>query len=481
MLRMRSRQWQSTIEWTLALTGLGLIVSAYRHWLHTNPTTVALTLLLYILLLAARLRLRHAVVTSVLATAAYNFYFLPPFDTFTIADPQNWLALFAFLGTSVVGSRLSQKAKDETREARTRQREIEALFALSRDLLLIDSLNKLLNTLPALIRFASRADEVLLYLLDGDRIYQDDLVHQFDVRREDLRQLALSLSRLEMTGTERVNIPVMAGAKPRGLLVLSPPRLSPEGNQAVGSLVSIAIDRAQALEDVARSEASKENERLRSLMLDSVTHELRTPLTAIKGAATTLLGTHQPLTEESHELVSIIDEEADRLNRLVGRAVEMAQIESGDVQLHLQRTEVSDLVRDAQESCPSVQTAHPVSLDIPELPKITVDAVMMTKVLCNLIENAAKYSEPSAPIFISAELRDESVNVSVADRGIGIDDTEQSLIFDRLYRSRFIGGRVPGSGMGLAISRAIVEAHHGKLTVTSQLGHGSVFTVSLPA
>ncbi len=480
---MRSRQGQSIIEWTLSLTGLALIVGAYRHWIHTNPTTVALTLLLYILLLAARLPLRYAVVTSVLATAAYNFFFLPPLGTFTIADPQNWLALFAFLGTSVVASRLSQKAKDETREARTRQREIEALFALSRDLLLIDSLNKLLNTLPSLIRFTSRADEVVLFLLDGDRIYQDDFVHSFELKRDELRQLALSLSRIE-SSNGRVNIPVMAGAKPRGLLVLAPSRLSPESNQAVGSLVAIAIDRAQALEDVARSEASKENERLRSLMLDSVTHELRTPLTAIKGAATTLLGADLTLTADAQELVSIIDEEADRLNRLVGRAVEMAQIESGDVHLHLEPTTLSELIREAQESCPSVQNTHPMQYDIPSAPaplRITVDTVMMTKVLCNLVENAAKYSEPTSPIFLSAEANDGSVSISVADRGIGIDESEQGLIFDRLYRSRAIGGSIPGSGMGLAISRAIVEAHGGKLSVTSQLHHGSVFTITLPA
>ena len=476
---MRSRQWQTITEWVLALSGLGCIVLVYRDWLHVNPTTVALTLLLYILLLAARLRLHHAVVASLLATVAYNFFFLPPVGTFTIADPQNWLALFAFLATSVVGSRLSQKAREEAREAKTRQREMESLFALSRDLLLIDSLNKLLNTLPSLVRFASHAAGVVLYLLEGDRIYQDEFMHALEADRESLRQLALSVSQVESDGTGGVHIPVMAGARPRGVLVLSRSRLSPESNQALGNLVSIAIDRAQALEDVAKSEASKENERLRSLMLDSVTHELRTPLTAIKGASTTLLGGRVE-AEELRELASIIDEEADRLNRLVSRAVEMAQIESGEVHLHVQSAALDYLVREAQENCPAIQNTHPVTLDIPDLPRLTVDVSMMVKVLCNLLENAAKYSDESSPIFISGELRDGFIHANVADRGIGIDEDEQSLIFDRLYRSRAIGGRVPGSGMGLAISRAIVEAHHGKLTVTSQPGQGSVFTVSLP-
>ena len=478
---MRSRQWQSAIEWSLAFSGLGLIVIACRHWLHPNPTTVALTLLLYILLLAARFRLQHAIAVSLVATAAYNFFFLPPVGTFTIADPQNWLALFAFLATSVVGSRLSQKAKDEARTARSRQSEMASLFALSRDLLMFENLNELLNALPALVRSAARADGVILFLLDGDRIYQDEFTHEFDPDRERLRQLALSVSQVDLTATGSVHIPVMAGAKPRGLLTLSRPHLSRESNQAIGSLVSIAIDRAQALEAAAKSEASKENERLRSLMLDSVTHELRTPLTSIKGASTTLLSSDQLAPEERRELASIIDEEADRLNRLVSRAVEMAQIESGDVHLHLQPASLERLVRNAQEACPLAPNTHPVAMTFPELPTVMVDTDLMTKVLCNLIENAAKYSEPSSPILVTGEVRDGFVHVSVADRGIGIDENEQGLIFDRLYRSRSIGGRVAGSGMGLAISRAIVESHHGKLTVTSQPGRGSVFTVSLPA
>ena len=215
-------------------------------------------------------------------------------------------------------------------------------------------------------------------------------------------------------------------------------------------------------------------------MLDSVTHELRTPLTSIKGASTTLLSSDQLAPDERRELASIIDEEADRLNRLVSRAVEMAQIESGDVHLHLQPASLERLVREAQEDCPLAQNTHRVTMEFPELPKIVVDTDLMIKVLCNLIENAAKYSEPSSPILITGELRDGFVHASIADRGIGIDESEQALIFDRLYRSRSIGGRVAGTGMGLAISRAIVASHHGKLTVTSQLGRGSVFTVSLP-
>ncbi len=477
---MTSQRRQAIYEWIVVFLGLGLIVFLNRRLLHTNSTTVALVLLLYILLLAAQLRRHYAVVVSVVAAAAYNFYFLPPIGTFTIVDPQNWLALFAFLATAVIGSSLSQRARQETREARARQREVEALLALSRDLLLIESFGKLVNQVPVLARSASGAGDALLYLLEGDRVYLDGYASDRKVDSSSLRFLALSLVQVQITKANGTTIPLTVGARPRGLLKLSSSQLSIESNQALGSLISIALDRALALEEVSRNKASRENDRLRTLMLDSVTHELRTPLTAIKGASTSLLSLEEIATADLHELASIIDEEADRLDRLVGRAVEMAQIESGEVHMHIEMADIGNLVRESLDNCSWVRNTHPISVDIPDLPTVAIDVEMIAKVLCNLLENAAKYSEPTAPIFITAEQRDHRVLISIADQGVGIEEDEQELVFDRLYRSRAIGGRVQGSGMGLSISRAIIQNHHGSLTVTSQLGHGSVFTVSLP-
>ena len=141
---------------------------------------------------------------------------------------------------------------------------------------------------------------------------------------------------------------------------------------------------------------------------------------------------------------------------------------------------VEELVTEARRSCGWVEATHPLTVNLPALPLVSADAEMIEKVLCNLLENAAKYSDAESPIFISAEAREGDVLVSVADRGIGIDPAEQGLIFQRLYRARAQGSVTSGSGMGLAISRAIVEAHGGRLSVTSQSGHGSVFTFSLP-
>ena len=204
-------------------------------------------------------------------------------------------------------------------------------------------------------------------------------------------------------------------------------------------------------------------------MIDSITHELRTPLTSIKGAATALLagGVEQ---ESSHELLSIIDEESDRLNRLVSHdRTKCAQLDAQQVQMHFAPVSVRQLVEEARETCSWVEENHPVKVDVPDTLEIRADGGFLQKVICNLLDNAAKYSKPDMPITISAERRGECIAVSVADRGIGIDSSEQSLIFERFYRARNHNEGTAGTGMGLAISRSIIEAHGGHIDVTSHL------------
>ena len=477
---MNSRRFLSTTRWAIAFGALAGIVFAYRHWVHVNPTTVALTLVLFVLVLAAQWELRYAIAVSIAATAAYNFYFLPPVGTFTISDPQNWLALFAFLGTSIVGSRLSQRARGEAAKALRRQRELEVLYLLSRELLQTESVAAAVQAVPRLINTSALAESVILYLLEGDRLYQAGLHPITGVELPHLRQMALTLPAVQPTSGNEVLVPLRSGVRPRGLLSIRGGTLSIESLEAVGGLVSITLDHAQGIEEATRSEANKQSERLRTLILDSITHELRTPLTSIKGAAGALLADGEMGKDDRTELISIVDEEADRLNRLVGQAVEMARIEAREVQMHLEPLDMRVLVQEAQEGCAWVAASHPLHIDIPELPRVNGDRDLLSKVICNLLENAAKYSGPASPIFVSAEAKEGMLATSVADRGIGIDPSEQGLIFDRLYRSRTQAEGPSGTGMGLAICRAIIEAHHGDLNVTSQLGQGSVFTFTVP-
>ncbi len=468
----------AAFRWLTAWMALAGIVLVYYRWLHVNQTTVALTLLLYILALASLWSLRYALAISFAATLAYNYYFLPPIGTIVIADAQNWLALFVFLATAVIGSRLSQRARDEADEARARQREVEFSFQLSREQL--DDVGNLVSALPMLVNRATAAASTLLYLMDGDRLFQYGSAARSEVEIPHLRQLSLTLHQVDDSQADGTRIPLMAGARPRGLLTLRGVALSRQSLQTIGGLVSIALDRAQALEDVAKNEANKESERLRTLIIDSITHELRTPLTSIKGAASAMISTPGMQPEARRELLEVIDEESDRLNLLVTRATEMAQLDSQQVHMSFDSVTVGDMLEEAKSACASSLADRAVSVVSPPLPKVTADPEFIGKVLCNLLENAAKYSLAGTPIFLSAQQQENDVLISVADRGFGIDSSEQTLIFDRFYRARSHAGQVTGTGMGLAISKAIVEAHGGTLSVTSQLGQGSVFTFTLP-
>jgi two-component system sensor histidine kinase KdpD len=230
-----------------------------------------------------------------------------------------------------------------------------------------------------------------------------------------------------------------------------------------------------------RSEASRESERLRSALLDSITHEFRTPLTSIKASVTSLKSEVAMNEEQRRDFVEIIDEESDRLNRLIGEAVEMARLDANEVKLELAPHPIQEAVDAALQASKDAMADHPVEVRFPDnLPAAMMDIDWIKKVLQHLVENAAKYSSVGQPIFISSEVRNGRLITSVADRGVGIDDLERSMIFDKFYRGQGQRYRVQGTGMGLAIVKAIVEAHGGRIEVSSQVGHGSVFSFGLP-
>ena len=477
---MNTKRLIIIVRWVAIVLCLTGIVTFYRFFLHANPTTVALTLLLLILFVAANWGLRYAISTSIAATVCYNYFFLPPVDTFTVSDPQNLLALIVFLITSVFASRLSDRIRAESREARARQAELEVLYRLSRALLQSDELAQLTNAIPAAILMATDAKAVLFFLLDGDRVYRAGGEWPTDIGVDVLREMAHAMTITNSPDGHTSIVPLKTGVRPRGVLLLHSIHLSGPSLEALAGLVSVSLDRARALEEVTRGEAAKESERLRALMIDSITHELRTPLTSIKASVSTLLSS-QVSAEDSHELLTVIDEESDRLNRLVAQAVEMAQLDTQEVRMSFSMQSVSELIRRAIETNEAILSGHEVTVSLPQnLPSVEADPTWIEKVLGNLLENAAKYSGPTQPIFISAESQNGQVAVSVADRGVGIDAMEQSLIFDKFYRARAQRQMASGTGMGLAISRAIVEAHGGTLSVTSQVGQGSVFILTLP-
>jgi len=456
------------------------IVLFYTRAVKLNPTTVALTFLLAVLIVSANWGLTVAVFMSFVAAVAFNFFFLPPIGTLSIAETQNWVALFAFLFTAVVASNLSERVRREARAADERRREVERLYSFSQQLLVTENVVELLNAIPRYLVETFGATQAAVYLSEKDRVYRS-AADDGEISKDALK-VAAARSELVLGRDRGVCFsPIRMGIRSLGILALAGSNLSQETLEAVGSLIAVAIERAAAVEKVTRTEAARESERLRSALLDSVTHEFRTPLTSIKASVSSLLTQPQLAPDERQELLTVIDEESDRLNRLVGEAVEMAQLDANEVKLELHPHAIREVIDAALDESKQVLEGHPVEVRVPEqLPLALMDASWITKVLRHLLENAVKYSQSGSPIFVSAEVKGDRLVTNVADRGSGIDDLERSLIFDKFYRGQSQRYRVQGTGMGLAIVKAIVEAHGGRISVTSQLGHGSVFSFGLP-
>jgi two-component system sensor histidine kinase KdpD len=257
--------------------------------------------------------------------------------------------------------------------------------------------------------------------------------------------------------------------------------LARETLEALGTLIAIAVERVSAIEALGKAEAARQEERLRTALLDSVTHELRTPLTAIKASVTSLLTQPELNDDQRRELFSIINEESDHLNHLIEEALEMARLDAGEIELGIAPHAIREVIDAAVEASKNILANRAVDIRLPEsLPLVPMDPARIREVLMQFLDNAVKYSPPGTPIVISSEVSGRYLVTSVADRGAGIDSFEQALIFDKFYRGRDQRYGVQGTGMGLAICKAIVEAHGGTIGVTSQVGSGSVFHFSLP-
>ena len=469
--------------------GIGLAVAAillvsitftYSRLIHVNQTTVALSFLLAILAVSAVWGMIVSVTMSISAMLLFNYFFLPPIGTFTIADPQNWVALFAFLFTSIMGSQLSARIRKEADAANSRRREVERLYTFSQKLLGEGNVIQLMNAIPNFLVECFAAGAADLFLPQKDKFYRSG----YGASQLDEEQMKNAFVRDEVicdTQKALYFLPVRLGVKPIGSLGISGARLTRQTLDAISSLVAIGIERARAVEQIGETEAERQGERLKSALLDSIAHDFRTPLTSMKAAVTDLLASAAKGNSHQLELLTIINEECDRLNHLVEEASEMARLEAGEIHLERAPVEPSALIESALLHLKSSLGDRPIKLQIsPQIPPVSADAERARDILVQLIDNADLYSPKDQPITISAEPNADSVVFSVSDRGPGIDPFEQGLIFDKFYRGRDQRYQVRGTGMGLPIAKAIVAAHGGSISVTSQLGHGSVFSFTLP-
>jgi two-component system sensor histidine kinase KdpD len=442
-----------------------------------NNTTVALTLLLVILGISAQWGLAEATVAAVAAVLGFNFFFLPPVGALTINDPQNFVAFLAFLVTAVTASQLAERARRRTAEAEERRLEIERLYDLVQGMMLGGTPSKTIREFVHSVVQVFGCDGAAFYYRQGEEIVRSGPATK-PVSDHDLIALAEVEEVTVDAARGLATAPVRFAGRTLGSVALVGAVPSAQTVRAIVNLVAITIEKARALEDASHAEAARHNEKLKAALLDSLAHDIKTPLTSIKAAVTSLLGGSDGA---SHELLTIINEEADRLNRIAAEVVEMARIDAG--KLHLEKRELAayELIASALDEFGGRLENRKLIVNVPaDLPSAEADPEFAGQVVKQLVENALKYSPEGSALTISAQAQGGKIVFGVADRGPGIEDNERLRIFEKFYRGRQHRFDTEGTGMGLAIARGIVEAHGEKIWVESEPGQGSAFYFSLP-
>ena len=448
---------------------------------HINATTIGFAYLVGVLVVATRWGLAEALLASFLAVLCFNFFFLPPVGTFTIAHPQNWVAFFAFLATAVIASQLSARAKQRTQEALDRRKEMERLYSLSRAILLADAGDSPAKRIAERIREIFDFPALALYDCTTGQIHRSGPVDLPDID-DSLRRVSEQEKWVSDKALNLTVIPIHLSGQPMGSLAISGATLSDPALQALSNLVAVTLEKVRGQEAANRAEAARQSQELKSTLLDAVAHEFKTPLTAIKAAATELLSSPATGAEEQRELITVVNEEADRLGRLVTEAIQMARIEAGKIHLQTGLFSVDALIAPALQQMNSMTEGRAVSVKIAvDLPLIAADQELMGMAVRQLLDNALKYSPPGSPIAIAAQRTPHHVLISVSDQGPGIRAQERSRIFERFYRSPGTPQNVAGAGMGLAIALEIVRAHGGNIDVADNPGGGAKFSIAIPA
>jgi len=447
---------------------------------------------------AVRYGLWPSLFATVASSLCYNFFFLPPIYTFTITDPTNIGAFVFFTIVAVVVSHFAARGRTRTVAAHDRVRTVELLYAFSRKLAGVGTLDDVLWATAYQTALMLKVRVVLLLPENGSIAVKagyppEDMLDDADIAAAKWAwQNDRSAGRGSDTlpGAKRLFLPMRTGRGAIGVIGIDSdkpgPLLTPDQRRLLDALIdqsALAIERVRLVEDLERAKRTAEADRLRSALLTSISHDLKTPLAAVLGAAGTLRDLSSALSErEKADLLATIVDEAERLNRFIANLLDMTKLESGAIVPNAARHDIGEIVGSALRRASKILTHHQVELELAaDLPMLDLDAVLFEQVLFNLLDNAAKYSPDGTTIRIQSWRDQDSVCLQVLDEGDGIPPTELEHIFDKFYRVQK-GDRVrAGTGLGLAISRGFVEAMHGTITAANRTDRtGAVFAIRLP-
>jgi len=465
--------------------GLGATLSAVATTallvsLGASSTTAGMTYLVLVVWAATLASTWLSLYIAVLCALSFDYFFLLPLHTLTIVGTQEWVAMISFVAACAVTSRVAERARRQAKQAEQRREDVERLYALSQEMMLYEDAAGLIRELPHLIQRVFALKGVLLYVHDQDQFHASSAELPAGAKTI-LRSMTRASSYAPALPEGFTAMELMLGMRPVGALGWLPAALSHEVATAVSAQVAIALARAMAIEASARMEAAREGERLRTALIDSLTHELRTPLTSIRAAATTLLEGAGLDEAARQDLAALVDEEASRLDYLIGEAVEMAEIDANVVHVHAVQQHTRTLLEQATEESRAALAGHRVVVAVegPDEPA-WLDPHLLGRVFRHLLENAARYAPLGSRITLRSRREAGRLEFSVEDNGPGIDPLDLPRIFEKFYRGKKGAAIGKGTGMGLAIVRAILAAHGGGIEVSSVAGEGTTFRFWVP-
>ena len=488
-----ARAYLGSLAFVAVALGVGLVLHQAL-----GVGSIALTFLTAVLVSAVAYGLWPALFACFVSVLAYNFFFLRPLYSFTIADPENVVALFFFTITAVIASNLTARVRAQAITARQRARTTEELYQFSRKLAGAANLDDLLWATVHQIALMLKVRVVILLPEDGKVAVRAGFPPEDSLDAADLAAAIWSWERNHVAGrgsdtlpgAKRLFMPMQTGRGAVGVIGIDRDEpgsiLTPDQHRLLDALAdqaALAIERVNLVEDVDRARLVAETDRLRAALLTSISHDLRTPLASILGSATSLAANGDVLDAATRlDLARNIQDESERLNRFIGNLLDMTRIEAGPLPLRTSPVELSDVIGSALRRAGKVLAVHRTQARLqPDLPMPDLDDVLFEQVLFNLLDNAGKYAPAGSLVTITAWQEGGQIFLRVLDEGPGIPPADLEHIFDKFYRVGGADRRRAGTGLGLAICRGFIEAMHGTITAANRNdGPGAVFTLMLP-
>jgi two-component system sensor histidine kinase KdpD len=489
----------SAVPWRSYLTSLLLVAAASLAsgitFRFLTPTNLMMLYLLAVVVAALRLGFKPALLTAFLGVLAFDFFFIPPYYSFAVADTQYFITFAGLLTVGAVISTLVARARRQTETIRTREMQTTHLYALSRGLASAVGLQDILNTL---IRHVGETlpGQVAIFIPEGESLAQaaGSPKTSLGEKEKSVALWAFRNGQMAGRGTETLSsseflyLPLQTGVRAVGVMGI---KMEPVGEdlaperrrllEAFSNQAALAIERASLAQEAERAQLLQATERLERSLLNSISHDLRTPLSSIMGTLSSLRDEgNAPGDESKRELLDLAWEEAERMNRFVGNLLDITRLEAGVLKIKKEPYDLQDLLGSCLASLESRLKGRKVKIQIPpQLPLIPMDSVLMAQVLVNLMENALKYSPPEGTIAVAGRMEENRVKIEVADQGPGVPRENLGRIFNKFFRFKR-AEEVGGTGLGLAISKGIVEAHEGEIWAENLPQGGFKIAFTLP-